>query len=76
MIIVAEIRVVLKVCVLSYICSSCCDDFDTKWCFGVSLKCVLHCIFPLFINSNLFRLSFASLFLVQVKKHNEQPAKE
>ena len=33
MIIVAEIRVVLKVCVLSYICSSCCDDFDTKWCF-------------------------------------------
>ena len=34
MIIVAEIRVVLKMCVLSYICSSCCDDFDdTKWCF-------------------------------------------
>ena len=33
-IIVAEIRVVLKMCVLSYICSSCCDDFDdTKWCF-------------------------------------------
>jgi hypothetical protein len=37
MIIVAEIRVVLKMCVLSYICSSsssCDDDFDdTKWCF-------------------------------------------
>ena len=33
-IIVAEIRVDLKMCVLSYICSSCCDDFDdTKWCF-------------------------------------------
>jgi len=36
MIIVAEIRVVLKMCVLSYICSSsCCDDDfdDTKCCF-------------------------------------------
>ena len=36
MIIVAEIRVVLKMCVLSYICSSsrCDDDFDdTKCCF-------------------------------------------
>ena len=37
MIIVAEIRDVLKMCVLSYICSSscCCDDDfdDTKWCF-------------------------------------------
>ncbi len=35
MIIIAEIRVVLKMCVLSYICSSCCDDDfdDTKCCF-------------------------------------------
>ena len=73
MIIVAEIRVVLKMCVLSYICSSCCDDFDAKWCF-VEMCVALY--FPPFINSNLFRLSFASLFLVQVKKHNEQPAKE
>lgn len=47
MIIVAEIRVVLKMCVLSYICSSCCDDFDTKWCF-VEMCVALY--FPSFYN--------------------------
>jgi hypothetical protein len=73
MIIVAEIRVVLKMCVFRIFVLL---VVMTLILSGVSLKCVLHCIFPLFINSNLFRLSFASLFLVQVKKHNEQPAKE
>lgn len=73
-IIVAEIRVVLKMCVLSYICSSsCCDDFDdTKWCF---VETCVALYFPLFVQC-FNRLSFASLFLVRVKKHNEQPAKE
>ena len=66
MIIIAEIRVVLKMCVLSYICSSCCDDdFDDT--SVVSLKRVLHCIFP----------SLCNVFVcVLVKKHNEQSAKE
>ena len=46
MIIVAEIRVVLKMCVLSYICSSCCDDFDdTKWCFVENVCCIVFSLF-------------------------------
>ena len=46
MIIVAEIRVVLKMCVLSYICSSSCCDDDTKWCF---VETCVALYFPLFV---------------------------
>lgn len=48
MIIIAEIRVALKMCVLSYICSSCCDDDfdDTKFCF---VETCVALYFPLFV---------------------------